>query len=74
MVKVLNLKVESIQDKTRVVVVDLVADTKEEVTACGTSGANVVGLSDHDIMVLGSMALCADGSFGMLDSAGQWKF
>jgi hypothetical protein len=74
MVKVLKLKVDGIENGKRLVVVDLVADTKDEVITCGTSGAKVVGLTADDTMVLGSMALCADGNFGMIDSAGEWKF
>lgn len=74
MVKVLKLKIENIENHKRTVVADIVADTKDEVIACGSSGANIVGLTADDTMVLGSMALCADGSFGMLNSSGQWVF
>ena len=74
MVKLLDLAIESIKDSKRNVRANLVADTKDEVIACGTSGANIVGLTADDTMVLGSMAICADGGFGILSSNGQWNF
>lgn len=74
MVKVLSMKIDSISGEKRSVVVNLVADTQDEVTACGTSGDGIVGLTADDTMAFGSMALCVDGSSGMLDSTGQWKW
>lgn len=74
MVKVDSLTLESLENGKRKVMVQLVADTKEEVEACGSSGANVVGLTANDTMTLGSMALCADGSLGILNSQGQWNW
>ena len=74
MVKMLSMKIESIHDNKRNLVVDIVADTQAEVIACGNSGAGIFGLTENDTMVLGSMALCADGSFGILDSSGTWNF
>ena len=74
MIKVDSLTLERVENGKRTVMVQLVADTKDEVIACGSSGANVVGLTANDTMTLGSMALCADGSLGMLDSNGQWNW
>lgn len=74
MVKVSGLIVESIENGKRNVVVSLVADTKDEVDACGASGENVKGLNVDDVIVLGSSALCADGSFGMINSSGIWNW
>jgi hypothetical protein len=74
MVKVKGLTVESIKDGKRNVVVSLAADTKAEVDACGSSGENVLGLNATDVIVLGSTVLCADGSFGLINSSGQWSW
>jgi hypothetical protein len=74
MVKVSGLIVESIENGKRNVVVSLVADTKDEVNACGASGENVKGLNADDVIVLGSSALCADGNFGLISSNGQWNW
>ena len=74
MVKVDSLTLERVDNDKRTVMVQLVADTKDEVIACGSSGANVVGLTENDTMTLGSMALCVDGSLGILNSQGQWNW
>lgn len=74
MVKVQDLTVESIKDGRRNVLVSLFADTKAEVIACSSSGANVMGLNADDIIVLGSSAMCADGNFGLIDSNGNWNW
>lgn len=74
MVKVKGLTVESMENGKRNVVVSLAADTSAEVDACGASGENVKGLNADDVIVLGSTALCADGSFGLINSSGQWNW
>lgn len=74
MVKVTAITVESFEDSKRNVIVQLAADTKEEVEACGASGANIIGLNAEDNIVLGSLAMCADGNFGMINSSGQWNW
>lgn len=74
MVKVLSMKVESIDGHNRNVVANLIADTVEEVESCGTSGTNVVGLTADDTMVLGTMAICVDGQIGWLGSNGKWSW
>lgn len=74
MVKMLSMTVDSISNGKRFVLANIAADTKEEVNACGASGANIVGLTKDDSLVLGSMAICADGGFGILNSSGQWNW
>ena len=75
MVKLTSLVVESVNDNgVRNVIVSLVADTPEDVNPCGASGKNITGLRDTDNIVLGSTALCADGSFGMINSNGVWNW
>ena len=74
MVKVLSMRVESIEGKRRNVVANLIADTTSEVDACGASGEGVVGLTADDTMVLGSLAICVDGQVGWLNSSGQWTW
>ena len=74
MVKVTSMRVESINGHKRNVVVQLMADTKDEVIVLGNSGAGVEGLTADDTIVLGSMALCADGNLGMINSSGQWHW
>lgn len=61
-------------DGERRVIVSLVADTKEEVIAHGTSGAGVERLQPNDVMQFGSTCLCATGDFGILNSEGVWQF
>ena len=74
MVKVQSIKIESITDDNKHIVASLIADTKEDVIACGTSGANIVGLTAEHILTLGSTAFCADSNFGILDSNGNWNW
>ena len=74
MVKVTGMTVEKIENGVREVIVSLASDTKAEVDACGSSGANVKGLNASDIMTLGSTAFCADGNFGRLRSDGVWNW
>lgn len=74
MVKMLSMSIERLDDGKRYVVANIVADTQDEVDACGNSGDGIFGLTPNDVMVLGSLALCADGSCGMIDSQGQWKW
>lgn len=74
MIKVDSLIVEHIENGIRHVKAGLLADTKAEVVACGSSGANVRGLNPTDIMVLGSTAMCADGNYGMITSSGIWNW
>lgn len=72
MVKVYKMTVESTDGKHRNIVVELIADTMEEVEACGNSGENIVGLTANDTLVLGSVALCVNGKVALLSSTGQW--
>lgn len=74
MVKVYGMKREGFDENGKHIIAELVADTPDEVIACGTSGANIIGLTAEHILTLGSIALCADGSMGMLDSNGNWNF
>jgi hypothetical protein len=74
MVKVTSMVVESTENGVREVIASLAADTKAEVDACGSSGANIKGLTANDIMTLGSTAFCADGNFGRLRSDGIWNW
>ena len=74
MVKVDSLIVEKIENGVRYVKAGLIADTKSEVVACGSTGANIEGLNPTDNLVLGSTAMCADGNYGMINSNGNWNW
>lgn len=71
-----NNSVESAfeMEKPRLVKASLVADTKEEVIAIGTDATTIQNLRETDTLDFGSTCLCTDGSFGILDSNGEWKF
>lgn len=58
----------------RYVKASLIADNSAEVVANGTSCADIVGLSSADELAFGSDCLTTDKEFGMLNSAGVWKF
>ena len=74
MIKVTSITGEGYnEDGTRNVKASLVADTVEEV-AEATTGANIDGLTENDVLTLGSTCLVATGEFGILSSTGIWNF
>ncbi len=75
MIKATNFSLENDKDGIgKTVRASLVADTSAEVTAQGTSGDGIIGLSKDDTLSFGSTCLCKNGDFGMLGSDGQWTF
>lgn len=53
---------------------DLVADTKDEVIAMGSTTKGVEFLADGYTLLLGSTCMTAQGDFGILGSDGNWNF
>lgn len=65
MIKLLNIR----QSDGCNVTVDLIADTKAEVT---DSEMTVQGLSDDAVITLGSTLLTTEGSYALRNSDGEW--
>lgn len=74
MIKVLEKSNDEQMGPVDKYVVQMVADTKEEVNAIGTDGSTVVGLKKDDIISFGSTCITTSGDFGILKSNGSWNW
>lgn len=75
MIKLEDCEVEGFnKDGTRNVKANLIADTSIEVEDIGTSAEKVIGLNKDDHLTMGSTCFTTEMEFGILNSAGNWRF